>query len=108
MQVSIRPSNPDENHTGINLNLEFGIYQALADLIKIDNNIMWDPVGAFFCLSGGYRVQRNGGGGAVYDPYDQEIYLTNEHIKSLFAIATLKRANGARGFLGSLSKLRNK
>ncbi|MBO4480100.1 MAG: hypothetical protein J5742_00555 [Alphaproteobacteria bacterium] len=104
MQVKIEPTDPNSNLHGVNLNVERGIFEALLNLIYMDNNIVWDPVGAFFCLTGGYRVQRNGTGGAAYDPYEQEIFLTDSHVNKLFAVATAKRSAGTRGFLGRFAR----
>lgn len=78
------------------MNIERGIFQTLSELIKIDKPI-WDPVGAFFSLSCGYSIHKyRAGGGAVYDPYGEEIFLTQNHINKLFAIAMAKK-NGGRG-----------
>ena len=75
-------------------NVEKGIFRTLADLIKIDN-IVWDPVGAFFSLSCGYNIHKyRAGGGAVYDPYGEELFLTQNHIDRLFAIATARKNRG--------------
>ncbi len=98
IQVSIETTDSiGQSYGGFNANVERGFFQTLAELIKIDN-IVWDPVGAFFSLSCGYSVYKfRAGGGAVYDPYGEEIFLTQPHIDKLFAIATAKKlGRGAR------------
>ncbi|MBQ6736027.1 MAG: hypothetical protein IJQ90_00895 [Alphaproteobacteria bacterium] len=97
IQVSVEVTDPlGRLHGGFNANVEKGIFNVLADLIKIDK-IVWDPVGAFFSLSCGYSVHKyRAGGGAVYDPYGEEIFLTQNHINMLFAIAMAKK-NGGHG-----------
>lgn len=104
MQVKIDMPDPDALNNGMNKDLEKGVFRAFVDLIKMDDKIIWDPVGAFFCLSGGYRIQRNGMDAGVYDIYDQKFFLTNEHINKLFAIAERRKANRSRGFLGLFVK----
>ena len=82
---------------GYNANVERGVFNVLRDLINLDNNIAWDPVGAFFSLSGGYSVYMyNNEIGAVYDPYGEELFLTNAHIQKLFALARAKKLARAR------------
>lgn len=72
-------------------NVERGMFLALADLIKVENNLIWDPIGAFFSLTGGYRIhQYKSGGGAVFDSDDQEIFLTDDHIDALFKLAHMR------------------
>lgn len=89
--------NVAKSNSGYNTNVERGVFNALSDLIKLDNNIAWDPVGAFFSLSGGYSVYMyNNGIGAVYDPYGEELFLTNAHIQKLFALAHAKKLARAR------------
>ena len=89
--------NVAKSKMGYNANVERGVFNALSDLIKLDNNIAWDPVGAFFSLSGGYSVYMyNNGIGAVYDPYGEELFLTNAHIQKLFALARAKKLARAR------------
>ncbi len=100
IQVSVVVTDPlGRLHGGFNANVEKGIFNVLADLIKIDK-IVWDPVGAFFSLSCGYSVHKyRAGGGAVYDPDGAEIFLTQNHIDKLFAMATAKKNGRARGLL---------
>ena len=94
--MDIRVSIEETDHIGrlrggFDANVEKGIFRTLADLIKIDN-VVWDPVGAFFSLSCGYSVHKyRAGGGAVYDPYGEELFLTQNHIDKLFTIAMSKR-----------------
>lgn len=97
IQVSIETTDSiGQSYGGFNVNVERGFFQTLAELIKIDN-IVWDPVGAFFSLSCGYSVHKyRAGGGAVYDPYGEEIFMTQNHINKLFAIAAAKK-NVGRG-----------
>lgn len=77
---------------GHNMETENGIFCTLMDLIDIDNNVVWDSVGAFFSLTGGYSVHKyKSGGGAVYDAYGDEIFITQPHIDALFARALTKR-----------------
>lgn len=97
IQVSVEVTDPlGRLHGGFNANVEKGIFNVLADLIKIDN-IVWDPVGAFFSLSCGYSVHKyRAGGGAVYDSDGAEIFLTQNHIDKLFAMATAKRNGRTR------------
>lgn len=92
IQVSIETADPlGRQHGGFNANVEKGIFDILAELIKLDK-IVWNPVGAFFSLSCGYSVYKyRTGGGAVYDPYGEELFLTQNHIDRLFAIATAKK-----------------
>ena len=81
----------DRSRGGFNANVEKGIFQALADLIKIDD-MVWDPVGAIFSLSCGYTVCKYNIGGAVYDSDGAELFLTQNHIDKLFAMAIEKRS----------------
>lgn len=92
VQINIEATDPlGQLRGGFDANVEKGIFRTLADLIKIDN-VVWDPVGAFFSLSCGYSVHKyRAGGGAVYDAYGEELFLTQNHIDKLFAIATAKR-----------------
>ena len=92
IQVSIETTDPlGRQRNGFNANVERGIFRTLVELIKLDK-IVWDPVGAFFSLSCGYSVHKyRAGGGAVYDPYGEELFLTQNHINALFAIATAKK-----------------
>lgn len=86
-----------KKNSGYNANVERGIFNVLSNLIKLDNNIIWDPVGAFFYLSGGYSVYMyNNENGAVYDPYGEELFLTNAHIQKLFSLAREKKCRGSR------------
>ena len=87
----------DRSRGGFNANVEKGIFQVLADLIKIDD-IVWDPVGAFFSLSCGYTVCKYNIGGAVYDSDGAELFLTQNHIDKLFAMAIAKKSGRARRF----------
>ena len=95
IQVSIETTDPlGRLSGGFNANVERGIFQTLSELIKLDK-VVWDPVGAFFSLSCGYSVHKyRAGGGAVYDPHGEEIFLTQNHIDRLFAIATARKNNG--------------
>ena len=95
VRVNIETADPlGRLQDGFDANVEKGIFKVLADLIKIDN-IVWDPVGAFFSLSCGYSIHKySAGGGAVYDQYGDELFLTQKHIDKLFAIATAKRNRG--------------
>ena len=97
IQVSIETTDPlGRQREKFDKNIERGIFQTLAELIKIDKPV-WDPVGAFFSLSCGYSIHKyQAGGGAVYDPYGEEIFLTQNHINMLFAIAMAKK-NGGHG-----------
>jgi hypothetical protein len=100
MQVSIEPNDGvDRLHRkNYDANVEQGMFLALADLIRIENNLIWDPVGAFFSLTGGYRIHKyKSGGGAVFDSDDQEIFLTDDHIDALFRIAHLRGRQIVRG-----------
>ena len=92
IQVSIETTDPlGRQPENFNANVERGIFRTLAELIKLDK-IVWDPVGAFFSLSCGYSVHKyRAGGGAVYDPYGEELFLTQNHINALFAIAMAKK-----------------
>ena len=92
IQVSIETTDPlGRQRNDFDTNVERGVFQTLAELIKLDK-IVWDPVGAFFSLSCGYSVHKyRAGGGAVYDPYGEELFLTQNHINALFAIATAKK-----------------
>ncbi|MBO4683555.1 MAG: hypothetical protein J5611_03195 [Alphaproteobacteria bacterium] len=98
VQVSIETTDPlGRLCSGHDKNVENGLFKVLSDLIKIDN-IVWDPVGAFFYFSCGWRVHKyRGGGGAVYDSDDTEIFLTQNHIDRLFAMATEKKVGRTRG-----------
>jgi len=97
IQVSIEASDPlGQRHNDFNANVERGIFRTLAELVKLDK-IVWDPVGAFFSLSCGYSVHKyRAGGGAVYDPYGEELFLTQNHIDKLFAIANAKKRGHSR------------
>jgi hypothetical protein len=93
IQVTIEPKDAIDRLRGgqYDENVERGMFMVLADLIKLENNLIWDPVGAYFCLTGGYRIHKyKSGGGAVYDSYDQEIFLTDKHIDDLFKIAQMR------------------
>ncbi len=97
LSAKIDVHNSAKQNGKYNANVERGIFESLADLVRVDN-IIWDPVGAFFSLASGYSVYKfRAGGGAVYDPYGEEIFLTQSHIDKLFAIATAKKlGRGAR------------
>ena len=95
LSAKIDVNNPAGQNGMYNANVERGIFEGLADLVRLDN-IIWDPVGAFFYLACGYSVYKfRAGGGAVYDPNGEEIFLTNAHIDKLFAIATAKKLGRA-------------
>ena len=92
----------------INLNIERGIFNALADLIKLDDGIVWDSGGACFCLSCGYRISCDSADGMVYDPFGQELFVTNDHIIKLNEISKSKKSIAASGFFGRLLRQRSK
>jgi len=90
MKVNIGPEDSMTRLRGntFDENVEQGMFLALADLIRLETNLIWDPIGAFFCLTGGYKIQKyKSGGGVVFDSDDQEIFLTDKHIDALFNIA---------------------
>ena len=100
MQVSIEPQDAiDRLHTRkYDENVEQGMFLALADLIRLDNNLIWDPIKTFFCLTGGYQIHKyKSGGGAVFDSDNQEIFLTQKHIDELFQIAHARGREITRG-----------
>ena len=79
-------------------NVERGMFMALAGLINVETNLVWDPVNSYFSLTGEYRIHKyKSGGGAVFDPYDQEIFLTKDHIDLLFEIAKIRMRQLSRG-----------
>jgi len=88
MQVEI--SNTTGRSSRFDANVERGMFLALADLIKIETNLVWDPLKAFFILTGGYQVHKYNTGGVVLDQDGQEIFLTDNHIDALFRIATMR------------------
>ena len=100
IQVKIESTDPlGQPGGGKNKNVEMGIFKVLMELIKLDKPV-WDPVGAFFSLSCGYSIHKySAGGGAVYDPDGAEIFLTQNHIDRLFAVATEKKNRRMRGLL---------
>ena len=87
----IKMSNNSGRLPQFDLNVERGMFLALSDLIKIETNLIWDSVGAFFSLTGGYQIHKYAaGGGMVLDPDGQEIFLTNQHIDALFNVAMMR------------------
>ena len=96
--LRVKIENTGNQTNKYDLNVERGMFRVLRDLIELDTNIIWDPVGAFFSMSCGYSVHKyNAGGGAVYDPDGAEIFLTQNHINMLFAIATTKTRTNKHG-----------
>ena len=102
IQANIEITDPiQRSGGGLNKNVEMGIFKVLMELIKLDKPV-WDPVGAFFSLSCGYSIHKySAGGGAVYDADGAEIFLTQNHIDRLFAVATEKKNGRTRGLLHS-------